>query len=291
MKTKKNKRKNHSSSPSAARNVVSYIFSFILMIMLTLLGLMVVIRVAATPNFVSRSFDTTCAAYVKAYIEDTAVDYTLPTSIDISVAEDLFSEEMIYKDSVSAVRSAFAGTEFSPDTEDLRKELTRRVDNILASSGEQMTGQASEITEAYVDEIVEIYKSAFDIPGLSAVTEAVKKYGLYCWLAIASVAVISVILIIVCIKLHRWAHRGLRFVAYATGGAFLVTLAAPLVIYLGKFYEKIQITPQYVYYYLTNFLQRMLEFCIIVACFWLLITLIIIPIISLKRKKAVNHRG
>ena len=276
------------SSPSFARNAVSIIFSFILMLMLTLLGLLVIVRVAATSGFISRSCDPIYAAYVKAYVEDAAIDYTLPTSIDISVAEDLFTEDKIHQDSLKAVRAAFNRTEFSPDIKKFKEELSERVNNYFESSGTAAGGQTVEITNAYVDEIMDIYVDVFDIPGLSAIAEMIHQYGWYLWIAIVVVAAFSVVLIILCVKLHHWPHRGLRYVAYSTGSAFLVTLAAPLTAYISSFYTRIQITPQYVYYLLTTYVQHVLEACFIAAGFWLAVTVVLMAVIGHRRKQAMN---
>lgn len=270
------------------RKFVSIIFSFLLAVVLTVIGLILVAQAAVREFSVNQVFNAEFMQAARNYIEETVSDYTLPTGIDLEVVDELFTEEKVKEDIRQAVSAAFSGTEFSPDLSGLRGELVRRVTELFLNSG--MTGEdTSEIIETYADEIMDIYKDAFDVPGLSALTEMSRRYGTYLWIALIIAVIFALALIVICLRLHHWPHRGLRYVAYAAGGACLMTLAAPLALYITRLYEKLQITPQYVYICFMNYIRYILILLFVIAAFWLIVTIILAIAVGILRKKAVRR--
>ena len=281
------KNNKHHSSRSHGRNFLSIIFAFLLAVMLTVIGLALVAQVAVRRFSVRQAFNDEFVKSATGYIEDTISDYTMPTGIDLSVLDGLFTEDRIREDFMQAVAQTFEGTEYTPDVSTLNAELVSRVTDLFASSG--VSGEdTQEIIETYADEITELYEKAFIVPGLSAIVTMTSQYALYLWIAIGLCAIFALVCIVICMKLHHWPHRGLRYVAYGTGGAFLMTLIAPLVLYITRLYEKLQITPQYIYICIMNYIQYVLKLFFAAAAVWLVITLILIIVISAKRKRAIR---
>lgn len=280
-------KRGYSSSPSMARNVVSILFSFLLAIAFTVIGLLLIVQLIRQPDFISGSFDTQYTAYVKTYLEDTTTDYTIPTSIDVNVLNGVFTTEKIQADTYQAIRATFAGTEFTPDTAEMETLLANQTKAFFYETGMEYEN-ADAIVETYVSEIMEFYAGAFRLPGLSALVTIINRYSRFFWPAMAAAAVLALILLILCLRLHRWLHRGLRYIAYATGGAFLITLTAPLVLYLSRLYERLQISPQYFYYCVVNYVRRSLEVFLAMAAIWLILTVILLIIIKILRSRALR---
>ncbi|MBR3403145.1 MAG: hypothetical protein IKG67_13025 [Parasporobacterium sp.] len=287
MSSKKNSRKQTSS---AGRNIASIIFSFLLAVVFTLIGLLMLIWVVRSPEYVTKATDDEYIAYLQAYIEESAADYTLPTSIDVKVLEGIFDAKKIKDDTILEVQALHSGIEFTPDTSSMEDQLTANVQAFFEENGLAVDEEGQEIIDVYVSEIMDIYASSIQIPGLPAFFTLSSQYGRYLLFGLGGAVIFAIILIILCIISQKWAHKGLRYVAYASGGAFLMSLAAPLVLYITGIYKNLQLNPQFLYYGAMNLIRNLLQSFFLVAAVWLVITIILAIIVAALRKRAI-HKG
>ncbi|MBQ8975397.1 MAG: hypothetical protein IJ072_06725 [Oscillospiraceae bacterium] len=228
---------------------------------------------------------------VLSELENHAVDYTLPTGIDSSVVDDVFLYHEVQRDVDGYITGAFNRFEYTPDMSGIETRLSENVTAFFNSNGVTVDEQTSEIIEKYIEEIKEVYVSEVKMPMIDLLMRARSTFTKVFTVAMVAVCVLALILGVLCVKLHRWAHRGLRYIAYAFGGTSVMSFAAPFALYISRFYERIQLAPDYFYRFGVAFIKNILSLCMFAALVWLLFTLIMIFIIAIMRRQKKSHRS
>ncbi len=289
-------RSRHGYSQSKTRDVVSIVFGFFLSVFVALFALLVVLRFfVVSSRGVLNAVDDSFYNQVLEYVEQQANYYTLPTGIDPSVLNGVFEVEEVRRDVDASIEAAFAGQEYAPNTTAARERLGQRLNAAFAADGVVAAGGATQadldkISKSYTDEIMEIYNTAVKMPGLDAVHTIngyMSKYGL---IALGVCALFCCVLVILIVRLHHHVHRSIRYITYSVGGAALMLLVIPLVMYASGFYKGLSVEPQYFYTLCVSLVSSALRTCMYAAGVLFAITILLVIVGSKLRGKAITHK-
>ena len=283
----------HGHGQSTLRNATSYIFAFFLSLALLaeLLLLIAYVGFFSEKGFVS-ALDSEYYQYTLDYINEEATYYTMPTGYDPSVIEGVFSLAEVRKDVDLSVTSAFRRNEHEPDDTGEREKLTQNVRQLYANDGREISGEDEEIIASYVDEIMSIYRKAVKMPGLDTIANYRNKLVKVTLIAAIAVGVLAILLAVSIVRSHHYVHRGLRYVAYATGGASLLSMVAPGIMLASGYYKGLGVSPKYFYHFCISVIERLLLLCLGGGAAYLLLTLLLIALVASQRKKIItSHRS
>ena len=286
-----NKKEERHLSKEKTSLLVSYLFSFLLSILLTLLSALVILRVTLSETSIQKiAKDTTYHGIILEDIRNNAYDYTLPTGIDPAVLDDVFDETEIARDVRIAISNAFAGiVDSQPDTTELKNRIMTKATAFYEQNGEQLADVDPEaVVQAYANDIAEIYTNGVKIIGIEYVTKISTFFSRYAPVAMLLLALLCGVLVMMCVRLHHYLHRGLRFVSYATGAAALSVFLGPCALYVSKIYTRINIEYHSLYYIVTAYISHILILFFAAAAVLLLLTVGVIVLISVKRKKVIK---
>lgn len=286
--------RNHRHRKGHARDGVSYIFSFFLSLDLLALVLLVAVNggVFSERSMVS-VLDDAYYDYTLDFVETETKNYTLPTGIDAVVLEDVFSVDRIQVNVNRYLASVYEGvSKFEPDTKEEREKLTANVTNAFANDGVDVSegSEASEITSAYVDEIMEIYAGAIKIPGMDVYAKVQGIFSQVFPVVLIVLIVLTAVLIVIITQLHHFIHRGLRYIAYATGGATLMCFVVPFAIYALGTYKGLNVAPQYFYHFCVSLISHLLRLCMIGSSVLLVATIVLVVICNVMREGVNSGR-
>ena len=283
---------NGSQSKSRTSNIVSYIFSFFLALDLLLIALLFILNsgVFSERSLIS-ALDGKYYSYVQEYVESQANYYTLPTGINPDVLKGVFTLENIQINVNKCFTSAINNTEFKPDFTAERGKLLENVTASFAADGVTIAegNEANAVAESYVNEIMEIYKSALEIPGLSAIARVQDVYSKMFPIAVILLVVLAIALLVVLLRLHHFLHRGMRYVAYATGGAALMITVAPACLQVSGYFNGLNLQPQYFYYFCVSTISRLLRLCLIGGAVFAVMTVVLVVICGVLRGNVQHH--
>ena len=80
--------------------------------------------------------------------------------------------------------------------------------------------------------------------------------------------------------MQYFPHRGLRYVAYASGGAALILFIGPFLLYQSKIYTKLNLTSHLLYYIANVLIEKTIMAFLISAGVMLVITIACIIMIA-----------
>ena len=286
-KTTRNSRKQ--SAPSSTKNLASFIFSFLLSLTLVVVAVFFVANYSLSRNYVVSKIDSDYLRMLSENVYNAAVDYTMPTGVDVSVLEGVFTEYTIQEDVKNYVKSTFDEGTFELDTTDIHNVLKANVDAFLREQGIDPATETKAV-EDYVNEICSIYESRIKLPGINYLprfSKLLKSYILYVVIGAALFALINLFL---CVKLHSYLHRGLRYVVYSLSGAALMTFVAPFVAYMNGFYKNLQIAPNYFNHFIVIYIESIFKQLFVWAGAYLVLSIVSLFIVAALRKNVARKR-
>ncbi len=281
----------HHASDSFVKNLVSLFFAFLLSLTFLALTLLIVLRgsVLSERGFLA-NFNDAYVQSVMTVIRAQTEYYTTPTGIDMSVLEGVFTEEEAEEDIRGLASAALNGREYTPDM----TEETARLDANLRSFFEANhlkpeTGTIDDVINEFAADINKIYLNTVRFPGMSAIAGVRGRFLPYITPALAALAVTALILILICLKLHHYFHRGLRYIAYAAGAAALMCLVVPGALFASKFYVGFNFQPEYFYHFMVSLVVRLLQGIMMAGIVWLVITIVLAVVVVLRRQMLMRR--
>ena len=275
--------KKEQGNKSSTTVLVSVLFSFLLSLLLVLTSLLIITRIAVSKTAIENLVKSEDFYNILlTNIEDQARDYTIPTGIDTSVPTGVFSIDDISFDIYNYVECAFLGSPYEPNILPLQKRIKAKATDFYANNVE-MTEEILDVIEAYSDDICELYSTNINITGLNYICDFCSVFSrlfpLFMFFAIAGIF----FLIRLCIKLQNFPHRGLRYVAYASGGASLILFVGPFVLFISKIYTRININNYPLYFLVTSFVKNTLMLLFIAAAVLTVTVFVLLFVISKKK--------
>jgi len=235
--------------------------------------------------------DDTYYQLVQSYIDDQCYYYTIPTGIKPEVARDLYAVEDVQYDVRQHILATFAGSEYEPNMSAAEEELTERVNSFFTESGTKLSAETDEICSTYVSEIMDIYRDVVKMPGLGTIANIRNNYMKYSLVGSVAVSLIIIVLTVTIVKLHHFPHRGMRYLAYATGGAALMCFIVPFFLYQSGAYLGLNFTPQYFYHFGTSLVAHVLKLFMAASLVLLAATVVLILVIASLRGRSASRGG
>ena len=283
------RRRHHGQSTS--RDVISAIFAFFLSLTLMFIMVLTALRVGV---MTSAGFNALLGEeyydYALEYVETQAKYYTMPTGIDPTVLNNVFSRDELKESVQGSIAGAFDGSGYAINSTAMCSRLETNVRNAFANEGVNTSegGAAEEIVKSYVKDIDDLYKSVVKMPGLDVIAQIRNTFLRYYLIGVIVLCVLALVFTVLIMRLHHHPHRALRFVAYAAGGAALLGFVVPCIVYVSGFYKGLSLTPQYFYHFGVSLVSHTLRSCMISSVFPLVLMVVLIVIIGRLRKRSMK---
>lgn len=275
-----------SSSAKISNSILSFFLSLLLCVELVLIVGFVCFF--WQPGFAS-IFDDDYYAYVYDYVNKQALYYTLPTGYDESVVDGVFTLSEVHGDVQGYVSASFKGGNYRIDETDERARINQHLSELYRRDGKEFDAEARSYADAYADELMAVYRKGIELPALDAFALVRARLVTVVLIAIVAIALLCVALIASLLSSHHYRHRGMRYVAYATGGAFLLGTVGPAAVYLSGFYKGLNVTPQFFYHFCVSMIERVIFLCLIGSCIYLVLTFVLIARVAKRRSRLVKH--
>ena len=278
-------------SREKSRTIISYIFSFVLSLFV-LLGTVCIVVLAClfSEGFFFNVIEDDYYESVLSEVVTAAEDYTIPAEFDISVLDGVFTVSDVRRDVNGYITAAFRGYNYKPDMQSQNSELYANVSNFIAENNVPVEGDQESVISAYVEEIDNIYLDKVTIPGINLIEMAREKVKGFITVALILLFAFSLILCVVLIRLYRYPHQGARFIAYSAGGCTLMSFVLPFYFYLSKVYERVQISPEYFYRFVTSYIRHILFSFMQASLIWLILTIACVVFVYLSKNNMLGGK-
>ena len=274
------------------RKILSFVLAFLLS--LSLLGITVLGSVKnglfSTRTILKLMDEEYCAA-VRQKTEEALSDYTIPTGIDTWVVDDVVTVSDVTTDVKGYIYAAFSGSEYTPNTTLMDERIKENVVKFFDENSAELDHDTDEIIDKFIAELDAVYTRSIQLRIISAVVRANKVFSKFYMPALIALLILSVILGAVCVKLHHYPHRGMRYVAYAAGAAALMSAIFPTILLVSGRYKHLRFEPEHFYKLAINYIRGFLMQFIWAAAIWLFVMALLIVIVYLLRKEKIKSEN
>lgn len=209
--------------------IISYILSFILMLLLMFISLLTLGKYSMlSERGVMHSCDR--IEYYDDMCEEMkseAYYMGIPYGIEKKCLKKVFTSKQVRKDMLKVLEAQISEEKVIVNTEHVREKIKA---NVVKQNGE-LTENQQQSLDAYIVEVEKMYQKKMTIPGSDYIVKAIRMSTEVALIGVPVAVLIAILCSFLLISMRRSAYRGLRFVIYGILGAgiTLVTVFAAMI--------------------------------------------------------------
>lgn len=226
---------------SKIRHIIYGIISFVLSFVLFLLSFAVMLQsTILNPSYIMDNMNTSNYFIDKRdEIQKSLVDLGYASGLDESFFENVVDEVTIHDNTQAYLNSFYSGEEAKIDTTAFKQKFNSELDSYISKNNLKEASGSSR--EYLINQAASIYASSLRIPLFTTLSTYLVAMKNMMPLIIGGLVVLVAVLCIIIIFTNRWKHRAVRYICYATSGAFLTVGIIPAVLLSTGFVGKINI--------------------------------------------------
>lgn len=270
---------------SKIRHIIYGIISFVLSFLLFLLSFAVMLQsTILNPSYIMDNMNTSNYFIDKRdEIQKSLVDLGYASGLDESFFENVVDEVTIHDNTQAYLNSFYSGEDAKIDTTAFKQKFNSELDSYISKNNLKEASGSSR--EYLINQAASIYASSLRIPLFTTLSTYLVAMKNMMPLMIGGLVVLAAVLCVIIIFTNRWKHRAVRYICYATSGAFLTVGIIPAVLLATGFVGKINIDSRAFY---NLFVQSMNSILIALAICSIVFLIISVGLFFLH-KSMRNH--
>jgi len=226
------------------------------------------------------------------YFYESSYDLTLPAGLPVDVLADAVTLEQVQQDVNGYIDACFAGSQYAFDTSSLQDNVRNASVKYMEETYPiLMNVENSKSIDAFVGEISAQYEATISATAFVYIGS----FHNILQRIVPAVAVFSVIVTVaVCFlvaKMHTYRHRGLRYAAYGTLSAMIMTSVLPLFLLITKPYLQLAISPEFFNKFVVIYIHNSLWAILYSSMVLLVISIFLILVINILRTRLIMGFG
>ena len=243
-----------------SRTVISFILSILLAIFMTLLVILTITRFTMTsPSYLVNKLED--ANYFTGSVEtlnDRIQDSTQSTGFPLEMFENYVDENTATNAIKTYITNALNGEATIIDTTEFENKLNSDVDTYLTQNNIIVNTEEQEAVNAMKSDIINDYQSYMSFPAVTTIASIIAMFNHY-YLIIAAVLLVLIIFSsVILYRLYHHYYYRRRFFSYSILASGWMCFIIPALLYIGGFVNRLSLTPQYFYSFVTTLLNSYL---------------------------------
>lgn len=224
-------------------------------------------------------------ANVEEFFYQNARDMTIPSGLPPEIVNDIVDAQTIYDDVKGYVLASLKGEEYTFHTDELKENLTKKIYQYFQEENIQITQLQEETIPQYVETVADKYIEDLKVPLVPHIPKIKQIYKK----ALPGIITVDLLLctgiVVALFRIHRWRHRGLRYVVYSTTATAIMIALPAFAARKSGFYKRIGINVEHLYNALVAYIENGINMLFYMAAGWLVVTCILLLLISFLKKK------
>lgn len=245
-----------SNSPKI-QNLISSIYSFFLSLLLLALTVIIGLYFGVFNNriIVSKVNESNYYNEVLKEVNDRAEIIISKTGLNSSVLNEVITLEKIYISGKYYIEDTLSGKDHVINTASIRDRLTQNIDQYLIEQEIERTEELDKGVNEIVSAVEQEYKRGVRFQFVQFVTEYKLQYVEFIQWALPILILFIALISYLLIRIQKYKHRGIRYITYAVMSSSLMTVLTATYLLLLRFYDKVEVSPQYYNRFLANYLR------------------------------------
>lgn len=266
---------------SRVRNAVFILLSFLLTLILFLLSVCTVLEATLfNPEFIFDNMNSSNYFIDKRdEITTSLIDLGYASGLDEKFFQDFVDEVMLCDDTREYLDNYYSGNGAKIDTTDLKQSFNAEIDKYIQENNIRNVNGNSR--DKLVSKAALIYRSSLEIPLFSKLSAYFLTAKNVMPFILVGLAVLAGVICVVLIFANKWKHRGVKYICYATSGAFLTLGIIPAYLMISGKISHLNLDSRALY---NMFVQSANSICIAVLFISLFFLLVSVGLFFLFRR-------
>ena len=266
---------------SRVRNAVFIVLSFLLTLILFLLSVCTVLEATLfNPEFIFDNMNSSNYFIDKRdEITTSLIDLGYASGLDEKFFQDFVDEVMLCDDTREYLDNYYSGNGAKIDTTDFKQSFNAEIDKYIQENNIRNVNGNSR--DKLVSKAALIYRSSLEIPLFSKLSAYFLTAKNAMPFILVGLAVLAGVICVVLIFANKWKHRGVKYICYATSGAFLTLGIIPAYLMISGKISHLNLDSRALY---NMFVQSANSICIAVLFISLFFLLVSVGLFFLFRR-------
>ena len=266
---------------SRVRNAVFIVLSFLLTLILFLLSVCTVLEATLfNPEFIFDNMNSSNYFIDKSdEITTSLIDLGYASGLDEKFFDDFIDEVMLCDDTREYLDNYYSGNGAKIDTTDFKQSFNAELDKYIQENNIKNVNGKSR--DKLVNKAAQIYRFSLEIPLFSRLSAYFLTAKNAMPFIIVGLVVLAGVICVVLIFANKWKHRGVKYICYATSGAFLTLGIIPAYLMITGKISHINLDSRALY---NMFVQSANSICIAILFISLFFLLVSVGLFFLFRR-------
>lgn len=206
-----------------------------------------------------------------------------------TVLEDVITLERVYITGKNYASATLNSEDYIVSTDRLKETLEQKLNQYLKSKGVLSTTDLKAEIDQLVINVEQDYKDAVSLPFLNSVMEYRTNFLSTIRILIPILIVLAVALCVLLLRMYRYAHRGIRFIAYAMISASVLMSVIAGYLTVSKPYNKVILEPDYYQNFIRIYLRWDITVLVYVSGMGIILSMILISLVSYLKNRMKNN--
>ena len=239
------------------RNTISAILEVVLTMIIAILLCSVSLRFGFFDNDLILSKINESNYYNNVYSELMENINTILDSKDLpaDLVKECISDKRVYINGKQYIDNSLEGKDTVVAVDKINEELNVILTDYYESIGMQIDETVQSNINSVINDIDSEYMRMIRFQFVDYIKKYKAAYREAMTFSLPLVAIMSIMIIVVLLKLHRYPHRGVRFTAIALLSASAINMLLPLYCIVNKVYDGLNILPNYYCDFLETYIK------------------------------------
>ena len=248
------------------QKIIGMVMAFMLALTVLSLGLLLTLNFSVFHEaFLLRTMESSnYYAIAHRNIEETIGYRATPFDIPEEVLTGLVEEESVREDARRYVVNNLRSLEYTLDHTEMEERIDQRVRNYLDQENMVVEEAQEEAIDEFTSLAVHEYRIRTEMPFIGALGSAVKVFNRLFPILLAGILTMGIFFGVFLMKLlsHR---RFLAYLGHGFSGGGLLLMALPLILYVIKPYERLNMAPESFYHFVMELISSTLGLALLIG--------------------------
>lgn len=265
------------SKKSNSRSTLSYILSLLIAIFLSVFVVITVTRFTVmSPSFLmSKMEEANFYSQSVVSLNEEIQQETQSTGFPLEMFENYVDEATAKTTMEKYIKDAFNGGSTNIDSTEFQNKLNQDIESYLTTNNIIINSESQEAITILKGNLVDYYESYLSFPYLALLIDVINTYDNIYLFAAGGLIVLTALASFLLYRLYSHYQGRRRYFSYALSASGLMCFALPFFIYIGRFIDKISLSPAYFYDFFTGTLNSYVFTYVIVGVVMIIIANIV----------------
>lgn len=273
------------------QKIISSIFAFLLTMIFVGLFALTGLYYGVFNNRIILSKVNESNYYNKVYeeLQERTQDILQDAGLPLNALSEVITLERVYIGGKYYIEDALSGKEPVINSDKVRSQLEENIDHYLTEEGISRTKELDVGIEEVVSKVEQEYKRGIHFQFVNYIAEYKASFMRLSRIATPVLVLLAGAITVLLIKLHRYKHSGIRYIAYAMIASSCIVISSSAVLLITKNYERMKRLPDYYGRFLTNYLKWDIQVFMYLGGIGMLLAILLIALVAYLKNNITSR--